>query len=61
MSKKLEEDYHNFNKKIEQHSEEALKKIREKANEIKEEATKIGQAFEGSMKEKKSARKKINT
>ena len=43
MSKeKIENDYQNSTKKIEQLSEEAIKNIQEKASAIKEEAKKIG-------------------
>jgi len=65
MSKKekLEKDYQNFNLNIERIAEEEIKKIREKANAIKEEATKMGKAVELSLNEgePKAARKKVNT
>ena len=64
MSKKekLEKDYQNFNLNIERIAEEEIKKIREKANAIKEEASKIGEAVELSLNEEETkARKKVNT
>ena len=65
MSKKdkLEEDYQNFNLNIERIAAEEIKKIREKANAIKEEANKIGEAVELSLNERetKTATKKVNT
>ena len=65
MSKKdkLEEDYQNFIKNIERMTEEEIKKIRERANALKEEAAKIGEAVELSLNEKetKTATKKVNT
>jgi len=65
MSKKekLEKDYQNFNLNIERIAEEEIKKIREKANAIKEEASKMGETVELSLneEEKKAARKKVNT
>ena len=65
MSKKdkIEEDYQNFNLNIERIAAEEIKKIREKANALKEEASKIGEAVELSLHEKetKTATKKVNT
>jgi ElaB/YqjD/DUF883 family membrane-anchored ribosome-binding protein len=64
MSKeKLENDYQNFNKQIEQLAEEAIRSIREKANAIREEAKKIGETVEGSLNkgEEKMAKKKVNS
>jgi hypothetical protein len=65
MSKKekLEKDYQNFNLNIERIAEEEIKKIREKANAIKEEASKTGEAVELSLNEgePKAAKKKVNT
>jgi len=60
---KLEKDYENFNMNIERMSEEEIKKIKEKANALKEEASKIGEAVELSLNEEegKTARKKVNT
>lgn len=64
MSKKdkLEEDYKNFNMTIERVAEEEIKKIREKTNMIKEEASKMGEAVELSLNEKeaKATKKKVN-
>jgi len=65
MSKKekLEKDCQNFNLNIERIAEEEIKKIREKANAIKEEASKMGEAIELSLNEgkAKAKRKKVNT
>jgi hypothetical protein len=64
MSKKekLEKDYQNFNLNIERIAEEEIKKIREKANAIKEEASKMGEAVELSLNEEETkATKKVNT
>jgi ElaB/YqjD/DUF883 family membrane-anchored ribosome-binding protein len=64
MSKeKLENDYQNFNKQIEQLAEEAIKNIREKADSIREEAKKIGETIEGSLNkgEEKIAEKKVKS
>ena len=60
---KLEEDYQNFIKNIERMTEEEIKKIRERANALKEEAAKIGEAVELSLNEKETetATKKVNT
>jgi ElaB/YqjD/DUF883 family membrane-anchored ribosome-binding protein len=59
---KLENDFQNFNKQIEQLAEEASKNIREKADSIREEAKKIGETLEGSLnKEEKTAKKKVNS
>jgi outer membrane murein-binding lipoprotein Lpp len=62
MSKKekLETDYQNFNLNIERIAEEEIKKIREKANAIKEEASKTGEAVELSLNKEgtKAAKKK---
>jgi len=46
---KLESDYQNLNKQIDEEAEEAIKKIREKANEIREEAKKIGETVQNSL------------
>ena len=63
MSKKekLEKDYKNFNMNIERDAEEEIKKIREKTNTIKEEASKMGEAVELSLMKKKrrQPRKKL--
>ena len=65
MSKKekLEKDYQNFNLNIERIAEEEIKQIREKANAIKEEASKIGESVELALneEEKKAVKKKVNT
>jgi ElaB/YqjD/DUF883 family membrane-anchored ribosome-binding protein len=64
MSKqKLENDYQNFNKQIEQLAEEAIKNIREKADSMREEAKKIGATVEGSLNkgEEKIAEKKVKS
>jgi hypothetical protein len=65
MSKKekIEEDYQNFNLNIERIAADEIKKIREKANALKEEASKVGDAVELSLNEKetKTATKKVNT
>jgi hypothetical protein len=64
MSKmeKLEKDYQNFYLNIERMAEEEINKIREKANAIKEEASKMGEAVELSLgKEEAKATKKVNT
>ena len=60
---KLEKDYQNFNLNIERIAEEEIKRIREKANAIKEEASKMGKAVELSLNEgeMKATRKKVNT
>jgi hypothetical protein len=64
MSKeKLEKDYLNFNQNIKQQVEEELKNIREKANAIKEEAGRMGEAVEASLnaRDPKSVKKKVNS
>ena len=65
MSKKdkLEKDYKNFNLNIERIAEEEIKKIQEETIALKEEASKIGEAVELSLKRKKrrQLRKKVNT
>ena len=51
MSKaKLEKDFQDFNLQIENLAEEELKRIKEKAEAVKAEATKIGEAAELSIK-----------
>jgi len=53
MSKeKLESDYQNFNKEIEQLSKEAIKNIREKASAVKQDAKKIGEMVSSSIDER---------
>jgi hypothetical protein len=65
MSKKdkLEKDYKKFNKNIEHEAEEEIKKIQEETIALKEEASKIGEAVELSLKtnETKTTKKKVNT
>jgi len=64
MSKeKLENDYQNFNKQIEQLAEQSIKNIREKADSIREEAKKIGETVEDSMNkgQEKTAEKKVKS
>lgn len=63
QKEKLEKDYQNYSLNIERMAEEEIKKIREKANAIKEEANKIGNAMGVSLNggEVKSAGKKVNT
>ena len=64
MSKeKLENDYQNFNKQIEQLAEQSIKNIREKADSIREEAKKIGETVEDSMNkgEEKTVEKKVKS
>jgi len=60
---KLEKDYQNFNLNVERMAEEEIKKIREKAIALKEEASKMGEAVEFSLNEgeEKVSRKKVNT
>ena len=65
MSKKenLEKDYETFTLNIDQMAKEELQKIREKANAIREEAGKIGEAVELSLNQEKTktVTKKVNT
>ena len=64
MSKeKLENDYQNFNKQIEQLAEQSIKNIREKADSIREEAKKIGETVEDSMnkRQEKTVEKKVKS
>ncbi|HYA78406.1 MAG TPA: hypothetical protein VEF91_06775 [Verrucomicrobiae bacterium] len=60
---KLEKDYKNFNMNIERIAEREIKKIHEETIALKEEASKIGEAVELSLKadEAKSTKKKVNT
>jgi hypothetical protein len=60
---KLEKDYKNFNMNIERIVERELKKIQEETIALKEEASKIGEAVELSLKanEAKTTKKKVNT
>jgi len=65
MSKKqkLEKDYKKFNKSIEREAEDEIKKIQQETIALKEEASKIGEAVELSLKqnEAKTTKKKVNT
>ena len=60
---KLEKDYKKFNMNIERIAEEEIKKIQEETIALKEEASKIGEAVELSLKanEAKTTKKKVNT
>jgi hypothetical protein len=61
--KKLEKDYEKFSQGIEREAEDEIKKIQEETIALKEEASKIGEAVDLSVKEKeaKTAKKKVNT
>jgi hypothetical protein len=65
MSKKvkLEKDYETFTLNIGRMAKEEIQKIREKANAIKVEASKIGEAVELSLTQEKTktVTKKVNT
>ena len=62
MSKaKLEKDFKDFNLQIDKLAEEELKSIKEKAEAIKAQAGKIGEAFESSAKETRQDSRKVNT
>jgi hypothetical protein len=65
MSKKakLEKNFKDFNLNIEQEAANEIKKIQEETFALKEEASKIGEAVEHSVKaeEKKTPKKKVNT
>ena len=50
---KLEKDYQAFILNIEQIAAEEIKKLREKTNAVKEEASKIGEAVELSLNHEK--------
>jgi inorganic pyrophosphatase/exopolyphosphatase len=60
---KLEKDYKKFNMNIERIAEEEIKKIQEETIALKEEASRIGEAVELSLKanEAKTTKKKVNT
>jgi len=60
---KLEKDYKKFNKNIEREAEDEIKKIQQETIALKEEASKIGEAVELSLKtdEAKTTKKKVNT
>ena len=54
MSKEeLEKDFNDFNSQIEKMADEEIRNIKEKANAIKAEACKIGDAVELSVKSAK--------
>ena len=61
--KKLEKDYKKFNESIEREAEDEIKKIQQETSALKEEANKIGEAVELSLKanEAKTTKKKVNT
>ena len=61
--KKLEKDYKKFNESIEREAEDEIKKIQQETIALKEEASKIGEAVELSLKtdEAKATKKKVNT
>ena len=60
---KLEKDYKKYNLNIERAAEREIKKIQEETIALKEEARKIGEAVELSLKtnEQKTTKKKVNT
>lgn len=60
---KLQKDFENFNQDIERLGEQQIKIIREKADAIKEEASKKGEAVEFSINKPESnlSKKKVNT
>ena len=60
---KLEKDYKKFNKNIEREAEDEIKKIQQETIALKEEASKIGEAVELSLKtnEANTTKKKVNT
>ena len=60
---KLDDDYENFSREIERQTEEKIKTIEEKTIALKEEANKIGEDIESSIKskEEKPAKKKVNS
>lgn len=60
---KLEKDYETFTLNIESMAKEEIQKIREKANAIREDASKIGEAVELSLNQEKTktVTKKVNT
>lgn len=54
MSKeKLESDYQNFDKQVDQLADEAIKAIHEKANAVQEEARAIGESVAGTLNKTK--------
>ena len=60
---KLDDDYKNFNSEIERQAEEKIRTIEEETIALKEEANKIGEDIESSIKskEEKPAKKKVNS
>ena len=60
---KLEKDFKKFNLNIERIAEREINKIQEETIALKEEASKIGEAVELSLKanEAKTTKKKVNT
>jgi hypothetical protein len=55
MSKaKLDKDFQDFNLQIEKLAEEEVKTIKEKADAVKAEASKVGDAVEVSVEETKA-------
>ena len=46
---KIEKDYQEFERVIEQMTEDELRRIREKANQLKSEAEKTGESVENSI------------
>ena len=57
---KIEKDYEKFNLTIENEAENKLKKIQQESNQLKREASKIGDTVERTIQEKesKSSKKK---
>jgi chromosome segregation ATPase len=51
---KLEKDYEDINRKIEQATEAEIKKIQEKIEALKEEARQIGETIEQTLGEKET-------
>ena len=51
---KLEKDYEDINRKIEQATEAEIKKIQEKIESLKEEARQIGETVELTLSEKEA-------
>jgi len=61
--KKLEKDFKKLNLKIEREAADEIKKIQKETIALKEEASKVGEAVELSLKdnEAKTPKKKVNT
>ena len=54
MSKaKLEKDFEEFNQQIDKLADEELKRIREKADQLRAEATRAGESIEASIEGEK--------